>query len=113
MWQQELVSRYVTLPEGLLHRRTRLVDRLLLHPLLGLLLFLGMVLAVFQLLYALTTPLQELLGTALDWVQASWLEPGLQVLGVPEWLEHFLVDGLWLGVSTVATFLPLIFVFLD
>ncbi len=110
-WQQDLVARFVTLPEGLLHRRTRLVDRLLLHPLLGVLLFLGMVLAVFQLLYAVTTPLQELLGTALDWVQASWLEPGLQLLGVPEWLKHFLVDGLWLGVSTVATFAPLIFVF--
>ena len=110
-WQQELVSRYVTLPEGLLNRRTRLVDRLLLHPLLGVLLFLALVLAVFQLLYAVTMPLQDLLGTALDWVQTSWLEPGLQALGFPDGLKHFLVDGLWLGVSTVATFLPLIFVF--
>ena len=32
-WQQELVARFVTLPEGLLNHRTRLVDRLLLHPL--------------------------------------------------------------------------------
>jgi ferrous iron transport protein B len=110
-WQQELVARFVTLPEGLLNHRTRLVDRLLLHPLLGVGIFLAIVLAVFQLLYALTTPLQDLLSTALDWIQARWLEPGLQMLGCPEPLQHFLLDGLWLGVGTVATFLPLIFVF--
>ncbi len=110
-WQQELVARFVTLPEGLHNHRTRLVDRLLLHPLLGVGLFLVIVLAVFQLLYVVTTPLQDLLGAALDWIQTSWLVPALQSLGCPDGLKHFLVDGLWLGVGTVATFLPLIFVF--
>ncbi|WP_399231030.1 ferrous iron transport protein B [Synechococcus sp. CS-1332] len=110
-WQQELVARYVTLPEGLVNDRTRLVDRVLLHPLLGVLIFLALVLAVFQLLYAVTTPLQDLLGSGLGWIRGSWLVPGLEVLGFPGWLQHFLLDGLWLGVSTVASFLPLIFVF--
>jgi ferrous iron transport protein B len=110
-WQQELVARYVKLPERLLNRRTRLADCVLLNPLLGVVLFLAIVLAVFQLLYAVTTPLQDLLGSGLDWIQGSWLEPGLQLLGSPDWLKRFLLDGLWLGVSTVATFLPLIFVF--
>jgi hypothetical protein len=32
-WQQELVDRFVTMPEGLHNHRTRLVDGLLLHPL--------------------------------------------------------------------------------
>lgn len=110
-WQQELVARYVKLPERLLNQRTRLVDRVLLNPLLGVLLFLAIVLAVFQVLYAVTTPLQDLMGSGLAWIQASWLEPGLQLLGFPDWLQRFLLDGIWLGVSTVATFLPLIFVF--
>lgn len=109
--QQELVARYVTLPARLLNRRTRLVDRVLLNPVLGVVLFLAIVMVVFQLLYAITTPLQELLGAGLAWIQGSWLAPGLQVLGSPDWLKRFLLDGLWLGVSTVATFLPLIFVF--
>ncbi|MEA5412006.1 ferrous iron transport protein B [Synechococcus sp. BA-120 BA3] len=108
---QELVARHVTLPERMLNRRTRLVDRVLLHPLVGVVLFLGIVLALFQVLYAITAPLQDLLGTGLDWIQASGLEPALQGLGSPDWLRRFLLDGLWLGVSTVATFLPLIFVF--
>jgi ferrous iron transport protein B len=109
--QQELVDRYVTLPARLLHRRTRLVDRVLLNPLLGVVLFLAIVMVAFQLLYAITAPLQELLGAGLAWIQGSWLAPRLQVLGSPDWLKRFLLDGLWLGVSTVATFLPLIFVF--
>ena len=109
--QQELVDRYVTLPARLLNRRTRLVDRVLLNPLLGVVLFLAIVMVAFQLLYAITAPLQELLGAGLAWIQGSWLAPRLQVLGSPDWLKRFLLDGLWLGVSTVATFLPLIFVF--
>ena len=109
--QQELVDRYVTLPARLLNRRTRLVARVLLNPLLGVVLFLAIVMVAFQLLYAITAPLQELLGAGLAWIQGSWLAPGLQVLGSPDWLKRFLLDGLWLGVSTVATFLPLIFVF--
>jgi ferrous iron transport protein B len=110
-WQQELVARHVTQPEGLQLHRTRLADRWLLHPLLGVVLFLAIVLAVFQLLYAVSTPLQDLLGSGLDWIRSAWLEPGLQGLGSPDWLKSFLLDGLWLGVSTVATFLPLIFLF--
>lgn len=110
-WQQELVARHVILPEGLPPQRTRLADRWLLHPVLGVVLFLVIVLAVFQLLYAVSTPLQDLLGFGLDGVRSAWLEPGLQGLGSPEWLQSFLLDGLWLGVSTVATFLPLIFLF--
>ncbi|MCP9836619.1 ferrous iron transport protein B [Cyanobium sp. N.Huapi 1H5] len=110
-WQQELVAHHVTLPEGLQLQRTRLADRWLLHPVLGVVLFLAIVMGVFQLLYAASTPLQDLLGSGLDWIRLAWLEPGLRGLGSPDWLRSFLLDGLWLGVSTVATFLPLIFLF--
>lgn len=109
--QQDLVERFVRLPQGRVNRRSRAVDRVLLHPLVGLAVFLALVLLVFQLLYALTTPLQELLGALLDGVQSAVLEPGLNWLGTPAALKSFLIDGLWLGVGTVATFMPLIFLF--
>lgn len=109
--QQDLVDRFVRLPQGGAHHRTRDVDRVLLHPLVGVAVFLGLVLLVFQLLYAVTTPLQEALGTILDGVQSGILEPVLVGLGTPAALKSFLIDGLWLGVGTVATFMPLIFVF--
>ncbi|MEY4352221.1 MAG: hypothetical protein RLZZ609_462 [Cyanobacteriota bacterium] len=109
--QQDLVHRFVRLPQAGLHRRTRAVDRVLLHPLVGVGVFLGLVLILFQLLYALTTPLQDLLGTLLDAVQTGVLEPALAGLRAPAPLKSFLIDGLWLGVGTVATFMPLIFLF--
>ena len=109
--QQDLVDRFVRLPQGGANQRSRAVDRVLLHPLVGVAVFLGLVLLVFQLLYAVTTPLQEALGTLLDGVQTAVLEPALLGLGVPAALKSFLIDGLWLGVGTVATFMPLIFVF--
>jgi len=108
---ERLVANSVRLPVRLLNRRTRRVDRLLLHPLVGLVLFLGIVMAMFQLLYVLGAPLQDLLGSLLAWIQSALLEPGLAGIGAPPFVRGFLVDGLWLGVATVATFLPIIFLF--
>ncbi|MCU0528764.1 MAG: ferrous iron transport protein B [Cyanobium sp. Prado107] len=108
---EALASRFVRLPERLINRGTRRADRLLMHPVVGLVAFLGIVMVMFQLLYALGTPLQDLLGSLFDWIQTGLLEPLLAALGTPEFLRGFLVDGVWLGVSTVATFLPIIFLF--
>lgn len=106
-----LVRRCVSLPPRLEHRRTRALDRLLLHPLAGLAAFLAIVLGLFQLLYAAAAPLQEWLGLLLDGIQSGVLEPLLQLIGAPELVRGFLIDGVWMGVGTVATFLPLIFLF--
>jgi ferrous iron transport protein B len=110
--RQELVSRFVTVPEGVvINRRSRALDRVLLHPLVGVVVFLALVLLVFQLLYALSTPLQDGLGLLLDSVQNRVLTPALAALGAPALLRSFLIEGVWLGVGTVATFMPLIFLF--
>ncbi|MFM9103258.1 MAG: ferrous iron transporter B, partial [Cyanobium sp.] len=106
-----LLARHVQLPPRLLNRRTRLADRFLLHPLVGLLLFLGIVLALFQLLYALGAPAQDLVGSGIDRIQTAILEPALAAINTPQLLRDFLIDGVWLGVGTVATFLPVIFLF--
>ncbi|MBC1261949.1 ferrous iron transport protein B [Synechococcus sp. BSF8S] len=108
---ERLVAASVQLPERFGNRRTRLADRLLLNPLVGVVLFLGIVLAMFQLLYVLGAPLQDTLGSLFDWIQTTLLQPGLAAIGAPEFFRGFLVDGVWLGVSTVATFLPIIFIF--
>jgi len=106
-----LAAATVSLPERLINRGTRRADRLLMHPVLGLVAFLVIVLAMFQLLYALGTPLQDRLGQLIDWTRLAVLEPLLQAAGTPEFLRGFLMDGVWLGVGTVATFLPIIFLF--
>ncbi|MCX5955536.1 MAG: ferrous iron transport protein B [Cyanobacteria bacterium] len=107
----ELVERFVDQPEQLLRPHSRRLDRLLLHPLVGPLLFLAIVLVMFQTIYALGTPLQELMGGLFDGLRDQLLVPLLQVLRTPPVLRDFLVDGVWLGVSTVMSFLPIIFLF--
>jgi ferrous iron transport protein B len=107
----EALQGFLQLPERPRLGRSRRIDRVLLHPLVGLLLFLALVLLVFQLLYAVTAPLQELLAALLAGIQTLVLEPALAALGAPDFLRGLLIDGVWLGVGTVTSFLPLIFVF--
>lgn len=106
-----LVQCHMQLPRRLRNRRTRRLDQVLLHPLVGPVLFLAIVLAMFQLLYTVGAPVQDLLSSGLDWVQTSVLEPALLAVKTPEWMRGFLIDGLWMGAGTVATFLPIIFLF--
>ncbi len=108
---ERLVQRSVQVPEQLDNRGTRRMDRILLHPLVGLVAFLAIVLAMFQLIYSVGTPMQELLGQGFDWIQNRLLTPGLELIGTPDLLRNFLVDGVWLGVTTVSSFLPIIFLF--
>ena len=110
-WVEGLLARHVQLPPRFINRRTRLADRVLLHPLVGLVLFLGIVLALFQLLFAVGAPAQDLMGNGIDLIQTAILEPVLAAFKTPPFLRDFLVDGVWLGVGTVATFLPIIFLF--
>ncbi|MFM7267416.1 MAG: ferrous iron transporter B, partial [Cyanobium sp.] len=107
----DLVRRWVVEPERPLRQHSRRLDRVLLHPLVGPVLFLAIVLGMFQLIYALGAPLQELCGTFFDGLRDQLITPALRGLGAPEPLRGFLVDGLWLGVSTVMSFLPIIFLF--
>jgi len=109
--RRELVGRFVAQPEQVLLPYSRRLDRLLLHPLVGPLLFLAIVLVMFQTIYALGAPLQELMVSLFDGVQNQLLLPLLQGLRTPPVLRDFLVYGVWLGVSTVMSFLPIIYIF--
>lgn len=91
-------------------QRDRL-DRVLLHPLLGLLSFFVVMLAVFQLIYAVGGPIQAWLGALFDGLQARLLQPALQSLDLPEFLSRLISEGLWMGATTVISFMPIIFLF--
>lgn len=104
-----LVSKAVSIPTDLPASLTDRLDKALLHPWLGLPLFLLLVLMVFQVVYGLGTPLQDGLGWLLDTVKVNWLEP--LAAGLPAWAGSFLLEGLYDGIGTVLTFLPIIVVF--
>lgn len=109
--QADLISRCVHSAGPLRNHRTRRLDRVLLHPLVGPLLFLAIVMAMFQAIYALGAPLQELTGTLVDGFAHHLISPLLLRLGTPDLLQQFLIDGVWMGVGTVFSFLPIIFIF--
>ena len=107
--QAALVQASVRLPPQWRDRWTRRLDRLLLHPLLGLPLFFAAMALMFQLIYAVGVPIQEGLAGLLDAVGQHVLRPLLAPL--PAFLQGFLLEGLWQGLGTVAAFLPVIALF--
>jgi ferrous iron transport protein B len=91
-------------------QRDRL-DQLLLHPLLGVLCFFLVMLAIFQLIYAVGGPIQTQLGTLFDGLEANLLQPALQSLALPDFFRRLVSEGLWMGATTVISFMPIIFLF--
>ncbi len=90
---------------------TTRLDRVLLHPVWGIPIFFGAMFCMFQVVYAIGTPLQGWLGEALDWFKGVALEPLLAELGLSLFFKNFLIEGLYNGIGTVAAFLPVIFLF--
>ncbi len=89
---------------------TRRIDGVLLHKVWGPLVFLAVVFAVFQVVFALGQPLSDGLGNVLN---AAGDKVGL-LMG-HGWVESLLIDGVWRGVASVLVFLPqilLLFLFI-
>ncbi|MCA9738443.1 MAG: ferrous iron transporter B, partial [Gemmatimonadetes bacterium] len=84
---------------------TARLDGLLLHPVLGPLAFLAMVVLVFQSIFTLATPLMDgveaVIAGSGEWIAAM----------LPDtWVRELLIDGIWLGVGSVLVFLPQILI---
>ncbi len=87
---------------------TDIVDRIVLHPYLGFLVFVGIIYLVFKLSFDFSSPF-------VDWVDGfinDFLAPmaylALNVLGLPEWFLRFFSEAVVGGVGFVLTFVPLI-----
>ena len=80
---------------------TRRLDSVLLHPLAGPLIFLLLVVAVFQSIFTLAQPL-------MDGTEAVIATSGLWVgtLLPDSWFRDLLLQGVWAGVGSVLVFLP-------
>jgi len=106
---ESLVRESVVVPERLSEQASDRIDRVVLHPWLGLPLFFLAMLAVFQAVFWLGSPLQDGVEAVFDFLKAHALEPAFATL--PALLRGFLLDGIWAGLGTVAAFVPLIVVF--
>ncbi len=99
----------VQIPAQLPVNLTERLDRVMLHPWLGLPIFFGIMYLLFQGIFLLGQPLQGWVGEALGWLRQSALEPAFT--GLPPMLNGLLLDGIYNGVATVAAFVPIIVLF--
>jgi ferrous iron transport protein B len=84
---------------------TRRLDSVFLNPFLGPVVFVAVVVAVFQTIFSVADPSKD----AVDWlvrVTGNWVASAL-----PEsLLRSLIVDGIWKGVGSVIVFLPQVLV---
>ncbi|HEX79513.1 MAG TPA: ferrous iron transporter B, partial [Dehalococcoidia bacterium] len=79
------------------------IDRILVNRWLGIPLLLLVIFALFQFVFALSSPLMDWISQFFDWLADF-------AIGVsPEWLGSLLANGVLGGVGTVLTFIPPIF----
>jgi ferrous iron transport protein B len=89
---------------------SRKLDNILLHRIWGPLLFLVVVIGVFEVVFSIGQPLSDGFGDVLARM-GSLVRPLLPA----GWLQSLLLDGAWKGVSSVLVFLPqilLLFLFI-
>ncbi len=86
---------------------TERIDRVALAPVVGPLLFLAVMWAVFQLTTTVAAPMQDLLDRLVSGPVSSAVRSTLGVLGLGDGaIEGFVVDGLVAGVGMLLTFVP-------
>ncbi len=89
---------------------TRRLDAIFLHPVVGPLVFLAVVIGVFQTIFTGARPLMDAVQAAIE-TSGQWMEAALPESA----LRSLLVDGIWTGVGSVIVFLPqilLLFLFI-
>lgn len=106
---ESIVKNAVQMPAQLTDQLTNKIDRVLLHPWLGLPLFFATMYLLFQLIFTVGKPLQDGVAWLLSGLRAEVLEPLLT--GAPDWLQGLLLDGMFNGIGTVAAFVPIIVLF--
>jgi ferrous iron transport protein B len=89
---------------------SRKLDKILLHRIWGPLLFLLVVIGVFEVVFSIGQPLSDGFGDLLSQI-GDWVRPLIPAA----WLQSLLLDGVWKGISSVLVFLPqilLLFLFI-
>ncbi len=106
---QTLIKLTVKYPTKLNDKNTKKLDGLFLDPYWGLPIFFFIVFSIFQFIFTLGKPIQDLMTQFFNFFRLDYLEPlFINHHGI---FESLLLDGLYLGVTTVAAFVPIIILF--
>jgi len=99
-WAESIIANVVHAAPGR-HRLTERIDRIVLHPLWGSLLFLLVMLTFFQLIFSWAEPAMDAIDAAVGWLAA-----GSRTALPDGWVADLVADGLIAGVGSVVIFLP-------
>jgi len=106
---QALIKSTVKYPAKLNDKNTKKLDALFLDPYWGLPIFFVIVFSIFQFIFTLGKPIQDLMTQFFNFFRVEYLEPLFtNHHGI---FQSLLLDGLYLGVTTVAAFVPIIILF--
>lgn len=90
------------------HQRSVRIDRLLTHKFLAIPIFLGIMLLIFWLTFGLVGSfLSDLLSLGIDWV-TNLADRGLTAYGINPVVHSLIIDGVFAGIGSVLSFLPII-----
>ena len=106
---ERVLKQSVQIPARLPENLTEKLDRIMLHPWLGLPIFFGIMYLLFQGIFLLGQPVQTGIANLLNELRAILLVPILSNLPLP--LQGLLLDGIYNGIATVAAFIPIIVLF--
>ncbi len=105
----QIIRHSVEVPIQTSHSLTEKIDKIMLHPWLGLPLFFTVMYLMFEAVYTIGAPLQD---------SVAWLLEGFRDLALvplfsffPPLLNSFLLNGVFDGVATVASFVPIVIIF--
>ncbi|MEW6161758.1 MAG: ferrous iron transport protein B [Nitrospirota bacterium] len=84
------------------------IDHVLIRPILGIPILLGMFAIIFFLTYKVGSPIQGLLEWLVEFF-ARWIGPFLS--GAPGWVSGIVIGGVIGGAGAVLTFLPILLIF--
>ncbi|MDS3862497.1 ferrous iron transport protein B [Thermosynechococcaceae cyanobacterium BACA0444] len=104
-----VLAEAVVFPSQLRRTVTASLDRLFLHPIWGIPLFFTVMFGLFMVIWQVGLPSQDVMGNITDWLNQTLLQPLISPL--PHVIQDLITNGLWNGLATVASFLPLVVIF--
>jgi len=99
------IASEITLSEGIGHKTTRILDKVLLHPILGMIVLASLLFTMFQAVFAWAETPMDLIEGGIGSLQTFFA--GSLAEG---WFLSLLNDGLLAGVGAVVVFLPQIII---
>ena len=88
---------------------TEKIDRIVLHRLFGIPIFLAAMWLVFKLTFDLSSPFGDWLEGMIAGPFRRWIAAAMEMIGAPDWTVSLALDGVVAGVGFVLVFVPVIF----